>query len=88
MIDIPGTEPPWIIDSERVIFDEGMHQYEIIQTSDSTCICVYKIDAEGRRIIEDKSADVPFIYKARLFNFSKTTRDKILFRVKTMLIFQ
>jgi hypothetical protein len=87
-ITIPGDDPPWVITSEKVILNDRLRQYEIIQEQNSTYIFIWTIDAEGRTIDKDSKKDPPFVYPQRLFNFSQTDREKILNRVKTLLVFQ
>lgn len=85
---IPGEEPPWLIISEKVMLNDNARQYEIIQEPNSTAIYIWEIDAEGRRVIEKKTPPTPFVYQKKLFNFSQTNREKIVNKVKTILVFQ
>ena len=83
------------IDYETVIIYEGRHKYDITQYHppfyhEITVITIYNIDAEYR-VIEKKNGEKktpPFTFDKKLFNFSQTTREKIVNRVKTILVFQ
>ena len=87
------------LESEVVIIYEGNSKYEIFQSEIrhklSTIINVYAINAENT-IIEgpaDKVYFKPtssniFNYDSKLFDFSLTNRDKIVNRVKTILLFK
>jgi len=86
------------IEKETVSIYEGRHKYVIMQHNypnlyPVTSINVYDVDAENR-VIDKKINQVPkdlqpaFSFDKKLFEFSKTTRDKILNRIKTILVFQ
>jgi hypothetical protein len=65
---------------------EGSHQFDIVQKSGHTKITIRDIDPE-ERILDNVKPKV-FKYEKELFDFSKTNRDKILNRIKTILMFQ
>jgi hypothetical protein len=74
---------------ESVTIYEGSHQYEIIQnhfTDIKTDIIMKSVDPEFRII--DKVSPKIFTYKKVLFDFQNTNKEKILNRVKTILVFQ
>lgn len=92
-------EQPPHIESERVIIYDNNFQYEIkvrhslpvtvsgsSLTSPSTDIYVWEVDDENRVI--DKVTPKVFSYDKCLFDFRNTNRDKILARIKTILVFQ
>lgn len=67
---------------------EGKHQYHLTQYDDNrTELFVYDVDAENRILdVKDKK---PFLarYSQKMFDFTNTTREKIINRVKTILVF-
>lgn len=89
--------PPFI-ESETVIINEGFHQYKIVQKSNfmfannhttvthSTQLLICDIDAE-QRLIEGSVPKFLHFYK-HLFDFQKTNKEKLINRVKTILVFQ
>lgn len=91
-------EQPIRIESETAIVYDGCYQYEIKQQHagpgllssapkpDYTEIWVREVDAENR-IIDNIKPKVFSYYKC-LFDFANTTRDKIVLRIKTILVFQ
>lgn len=82
-------EPVLRIEYENVRIYEGRHLYDITQFENfSTEIFVFDVDPENRIISSDKKAPAPFTYNKKLFDFSKTNRDKIVNRVRTILVFQ
>jgi hypothetical protein len=97
-LDYPHNMPihPIII-QEMVVLYDGKHRYDINQwnasilgTVDSTTIDMFDIDPE-QRIIEDRKGrkkKSSFDYPKKLFDFSRVTKEKILSRIKTILVFQ
>lgn len=77
------------IDYEQVIVYEGRHKYRIHQNNnkDTTDIFVYDVDQEGN-LVDEAEPPKTFAYDKKLFDFSKTTREKLINRVKTILVFQ
>jgi hypothetical protein len=75
-----------IVTQEGVTIFEGSHQFDIVQKSGHTKITIRDIDPE-ERILDNVKPKV-FKYEKELFDFSKTNRDKILNRIKTILMFQ
>jgi hypothetical protein len=68
---------------------EGSHLYEIDQYVGKTVLRLADIDPE-RRIIpneEGKSYQIACQFDKKLFDFQNTNREKILNRVKTLLVF-
>jgi len=81
-------EQPFNIEYETVILYEGKHKYEIHQyETDVTNMLVYKVDPEGR-VLDEKVPPLAFSYRKKLFDFSHTNREKLLHRVRTILVFQ
>lgn len=77
---------PAIITQQGVTIFEGSHQFDIVQKGGRTTITMLEIDPEER--ILDNIKPKVFQYEKELFNFSKTNRDKIVNRIKTILVFQ
>lgn len=74
---------------ESVTIYDGSHQYEIIQnlfTDIKTDIIIKSVDPEFR--IVDKNKPKLFTYKKVLFDFQNTNKDKVMNRIKTILVFQ
>jgi len=85
------VQPP-ILETERVILYEGSYQYTISQVhhyqapQTLTTIKLSKVDPENR-VIEGLQPKF-FTYDKHLFDFQKTNREKIVNRIKTILVFQ
>jgi uncharacterized protein YbaR (Trm112 family) len=79
-------EYPIRIEQEGVTIFEGSHQFDIEQKGGRTTISIYEIDPEER--ILDNIKPKIFTYDKELFTFHQTTRDKIVNRIKTILVFQ
>jgi hypothetical protein len=83
-------EPVLRIEYETVVVYEGRHQYWITQYDDNGNnnieIIVSEVDAENR--VVDTKKPSRFSYDKKLFDFSKTNRERIVNRVKTILVFQ
>lgn len=83
--------PPQI-ESERVILYEGEYQFVVSQQhhyqGPQTCttIKMSQVDPENR-VIEGLAPKF-FTYDKHLFDFTKTNKEKILNRIKTILVFQ
>lgn len=75
------------IEYETAVVYEGRHKYEITQQNNETHLLIYKVDAENR-VIDENEPNANFVYDKHLFDFSKTNREKIVNRVKTILVFQ
>jgi hypothetical protein len=73
--------------SEKVIVNGDSRQYEIIQTVDSTAIYIWDLDGDNNRIIKKGNPPQPLSFNKKLFDFSKTTYEKLLNRVKTIVVF-
>lgn len=86
-----------VITGELVTMFEAKHKYVINQSSasilgtvDETNIEMFNIDPEGR-VLEDKKKKKlvkSFHYDKKLFDFARTNKEKILSRIKTILVFQ
>jgi len=78
------------IEYETVVVYEGRYEYLIHQYdnngNNNIEIFVYEVDAENR-IIDTKKPS-KFSFNKKLFDFSRTNREKIVNRVKTILVFQ
>lgn len=73
--------------SEKVIVNDNHRQYEVIQNDNYTAIYVYDLDGDNNRIIKKGHTPVPLTLNQKLFQFSKTNREKLLTRIKTVLVF-
>lgn len=78
---------PPTIEYENVLIYEKEYLYSIIQHANRTKILTFSIDQENR-IIDQKIKKPTFIADKKLFDFSNSNRDKILNRIKTILVFQ
>ncbi|CAB4196845.1 hypothetical protein UFOVP1290_365 [uncultured Caudovirales phage] len=80
---------PFLVIQETVRIYDNNKLYEIFQSCDgslSTEITVKDVDKEYR--VLDKKKTLSFRYDKKLFDFSKSNRESILNRVKTILVFQ
>lgn len=83
------------IEYETVIVYEGRYQYRISQfapdkrfPSERTEIHTFEVDKENRIISsKDKKFLPPISFEKKLFNFSQTNREKLMNRVKTIIVF-
>jgi hypothetical protein len=82
----------YIVQYETVVIYEGKHRYEIRQNlgdiptfSGQTTIYICDVDAENRAISPKKKM---FSTNKYLFDFSQTNREKMVNRIKTILVFQ
>jgi hypothetical protein len=87
-------EQPARIETEQVIVYVGSHQYKVTQSHwvggasvQSTKILISKVDPE-HRIIDSSKKIKEFVYDKHLFDFSKTNQEKLISRIKTILVFQ
>lgn len=78
-------DPVIKIEYEKVIVYEGRHKYEIIRGDSYTDIFSSDVDIENNVL-----NDSPRLYSndKKLFDFSNTNKEKLLNRVKTILVFQ
>ncbi len=91
-------EQPYRIEHEDVAVYYGKHLYEIRQyhytstggthpqTCTDTVIYIKEVDKEFRVI--EKAKVERFEYNKTLFDFQQTDKDKIINRVRTILVFQ
>lgn len=84
---------PIRIEKETAVVCDKSHQYEIEQTSYvsgqpflHTRIRMWDIDAEQRVVNSGEFKD--FGFNKHLFDFAKTNKEKLLNRIKTILVFQ
>lgn len=81
-------QPVLYIEYETVIVYEGKHQYVVSQYNDNrTEIFIREVDPE-HNIIDKRGGPGKFAYPKHLFDFTKTNREKLVNRVKTILVFQ
>jgi hypothetical protein len=85
----PHWDPPATIQYEEAVVYNGRYKFVINQSlvSDTTTLIIYEVDAEGN-VIGDTYPKSMLSYSPKMFDFSKTNREKILNRVKTILVFQ
>lgn len=91
-----SASKPGFVEYETVIFYEGKRKIEIRQdyrqvVSPTSLIYLYEVDAENR-VIEKKDEPLKlkgpdFSFDKKLFDFSRTNREKVVNRVKTILVF-
>ena len=74
---------------ETIVIYDQKKKYEIIQDNvpddNYTTINIYQVDAENR--VLEKEKNYSFTFKKSLFNFAQTNREKILNRIKTVMVF-
>jgi YHS domain-containing protein len=82
-------EPVFRVEYETVVVYEGKHKYQVTQYEDNrTEIFIFKVDPEGRVADFGREPPAKFAYPKHLFDFTRTNRDKLVNRVKTILVFQ
>ncbi len=82
---------PAVIRYENVWIYEGKHLFDIDQYISGMCIVrMADIDPEGRIIPDKSGSNYPYSirFEKKLFDFQQTSREKILNRIKTVLVFQ
>lgn len=92
-IDFDYESIPPHIEKECVVVYEGSHQYEVRQIHSSyapllnkTEITIRDVDPE-HRIIHPSKMKI-FMFEKLMFDFSHTNREKLVNRIKTILVFQ
>ena len=85
-------EVPLLIQKEYVSIYDGNTKYTILQDYShnrppQTTIRLYQVDPE-KRIIEGKRHKAAIFPNITLFKFNQTTSEKLLNRIKTILVFQ
>jgi hypothetical protein len=77
-------EPIIRIEYEKIIVYEGRYKYEIIRDDNCTKIFSSNVDIENNVLNNAK------LYSSdkKLFDFSNTNKEKLLNRIKTILVFQ
>lgn len=80
---------PFTITYESVRMNDGKKQYYIIQEENKTEIYVFQLNGDYQIIPSDKSkpAPKPIRFDKKVFNFLQTNREKLLTRIKTILVF-
>ena len=81
------------VEYENVVVYDGHRKYDITQFYDlplgeKTEIFIYEVDAEFRVIDSKDKKVLKFAYDKKLFDFSQTNIEKVINRVKTILVFQ
>jgi len=86
-------EQPVRLELERATVYEGRHQFNVTQyhyfngqPAHLTSISIREVDPENRIIDNVKPKE--FHYDKHLFDFKKTNREKLVNRIKTILVFQ
>lgn len=86
-------EQPYRIEQEVATVNVDDYQYEVIQYSWMmgkpnilTSIYIHPIDPEQRRV--DGAASKCINFQKHLFDFKSTTKEKLINRIKTILVFQ
>jgi hypothetical protein len=91
-----SNDRPGFIEYETVLFYEGRYQYQVSQSNQVnifpiTSIYLREVDAENRVIDKEENYKKPavpdFSFDKKLFDFSQTNREKILNRVKMIVVF-
>lgn len=79
------------IDYETVVVYNDHHMYHVTQYFDNgnnkTEIFIYEVDAENRIIDSKDKKTLKLSYDKKLFDFSQTNKEKIINRIKTILVF-
>lgn len=94
-----ANDNPGFIEYETVIFYDGKYQYQVIQENRPatvitplTSIFLREVDKENRVIDKKENYKKPqlpdYSFDKKLFDFSKTNREKIVNRVKMIVVFQ
>lgn len=80
---------PISITHEYVSVNDGRKQYYIIQTPNETEIYVHQLDGNYEIISPDKTKPAPksFKFDQKIFSFSETNREKLLNRIRTIIVF-
>jgi hypothetical protein len=80
---------PFTIIREYVRLNDGKKQYYIIQSANETEIYVFQLNGDYEVIPPDKTKPAPKTIKfdQKIFNFLQTNREKLLTRIKTILVF-
>lgn len=81
-------EPVHRIEYETVIVYLGKHKYVLTQFDDQhTEIATHEVDAENR-VVDKRGGPGKIRFDLHLFDFAKTNREKVMNRLKTILVFQ
>lgn len=86
-------EQPVRLEFERATVYEGDYQYQVTQNhwlagfrTQRTTVLIREVDPEHR--ILDTIKPKLFTYNKLLFDFKQTSRDRLVNRIKTILVFQ
>lgn len=88
-LNINSEVTPFEITSETVKVNDGRKQYMVHQTPDKTEIYLFQLDGDYRVIQPDKSKPYPMIkaFDKKIFNFSQLNREKLVNKIKTIIVF-
>lgn len=80
---------PFTIVREHVRVNDGHKQYYIIQSANETEIYVHQLNGDYEIIPPDKTKPAPKSLKfdKKIFNFLQTNREKLVNRVRTIIVF-
>lgn len=80
---------PIHVSAEYVRLNDGKKQFYIIQQENKTEIYVFKLNGDYQIIQTPKTEKPkdPIRFGSKLFDFKNTTREKLLNKVKTILVF-
>lgn len=82
-------KPVFYIEYETVVIYENSRQYHITQYNDNrTELFIYDVDAENRIVDSKDKKYSPLRYDKKLFDFTNTSQDKMVNRIRTILVFQ
>ena len=88
-LNINTDVTPFEITYENVKINDGHKQYMVAQEPNKTEIYVFQLNGDYEVIQPDKSKPYPIAgtFDKKLFNLTQTTREKLLNRIKTIIVF-
>jgi hypothetical protein len=88
-LHINSEVTPLEITYENVKINDGRKQYMVVQEPNKTEIYVFQLNGDYEVIQTDKSKPYPLAgtFDKKLFDLTKTNREKLLNRIKTILVF-
>ncbi len=80
---------PFVIIREYVRVNDGHKQYYVIQTQYETEIYIFQLNGDYEVIQPNKMEPAPksIQFEKKLFEFSKTNREKLVNKIKTIIVF-
>jgi hypothetical protein len=86
---IDTDSSPFRIIREYVRVNDGKKQYYIIQTQSQTEIYIFQLNGDYEVVLPNKMEPAPKSIKfdKKLFEFSQTNREKLVNKVKTIIVF-